>query len=1853
MAEANIDTLQIEIEAESSKAASQVEALANQLERLKNILGGINGNSIINQIKDIGAKTGKATSDIQKAIEQPKPQKRNGIELGELKKDTDYLKDFQDSSEQADKMAEAIQNANEQIDKYNNKETKQPFEKASGTNVEKIQKIIDQAGVNAEKAGNKFNDLQRKIEALEGLKINDLGIETAIKNAKSELKDFETAIGKTKDAVQGLEDLKKRLIYEPMKTSKQDVTGAKEQYDKAKFQEGIAGKYAAEAVAEAKRQASELQKAMGTLGGVINKGETQLNAYAAQALKSAEQLSELKARMSTLESKKGITVFADKGIDSASTKLKELEKAVQNTKIKAKELQDALNAVGAGNKDVGIAKIRELINEYKSANDTVKALGGIAKSAMKDAEKAVSKAEKEIKDGFNKAFKDLQKVDLSSIVDVSKLQSKLSSLGDTMSKLKGVQMLPKEDFDKLANAETKMQDFASAVKTASIISSQLGVVLRGINDGSINMSAQALRDLVDAYKLAKANASAAGEAAKSAMDIAKNAVKSAEKAIKDYNKDLGNAGNVANKGSIDMPKIESQITKLQTKLAELQKIKGIGDIAGPGLQDAVKKVLEFQMAASFAAQELENLKAQIDGIQSGKIQASKEEVEKLADKYKQAKQAAEEYGAGAKAALDKVTEQTKEQKVKPGTDQKEIEKIKKSLERSLQSDVASALPKILDSIKTKAAEMIKVLEKAGQTGWAMALRAAFYIINTAIQSVKSSLDIIKKAFNSIKPAIEKVAKSANKLAKSFASLYTSGIKKIGKGFAGVGKYIVSDFIKPITSAIKTIDTWKRSLGRIAFYRAVRSAIAAVTDGFKTGIENLYQYSALVGTEFKPAMDSLATSALYLKNSLGAMAAPLIQALAPAIDFIVDKFVALLNIIGKVFAALTGKSVYTQAKKHAVEYADAANDASKATKDFVLGIDELNIINESAGAAASAADDFGSMFEEVEVPNDIADWAQQIRDAIERGDWYSVGAIIADKLNEVVDSWDSYAWGQKLGQLINNGLNVAYGFLKTFDFVNLGKKIGEGVMGIFDSIDWDLLGRTFAAKWNALFDFIYGFAKAIRWEDVGKDIADALTGWIDEIDPSKAARAINEFIGGILLAAMNAIENTPWYTLGEKIGTLLTEIDWYTIIHRALSVIADALNALTDIINGVLAKFDWYETALEVAYAINDAFGRVNWRGLGEALSSFVIMSFDFLRETIAHIEWEQIGRDIKEFLMGIRWDDLITSFKSMMTEISNSIKEFANGLIEGFPTELIPKILTVLGIVVQGILSGMLSNKTVLLLEGSAILITIFNEFGDQLKEGAANLANSVNEFFANQDWKKVGEYIGNGIKNALDAAIIFIEGLDWESIWRSITDFLAGVDLFNIFSKLGDIIGTVLFEIFTHADLIFKAGAAIILGLLDGLLSNVPIIGPALHENLFVPLNDALWEGGEESKLVVATSWEDIKSNTNTIWGEMVTDSETNYGEMNTVIGQSLDQTILDVDTKTGEIKTKAGKNFEDVRIDAEDKFGQIKTHIVDNVTESETVANEKMESIKKTSTEAFAEIESEASTKFPSTHNHIQRMMEDSDTDTQTHMDSIKTTSVDAFKEIESEAEDKFPKSQKHISDSWSTAEKDTDTSWGNMWAKISGTLSDIWNNVSSTFSSLVESAFKWGSDLIDNLVDGMDSNRSKASRSASGVASGIRQYIGFSEPEVGPLSDFHTYMPDMMKGLAQGIESNSFMVENAMQNLTSKMSNDLTNMPTAADIGFPDHGNDFKVSHNIEKTWDENQYQDASETLTMDVRNANEDVVNAIYDMATNIISAVETLSDRPVQVSIDRKNLVNQVERGQRERGANIMRGGVNG
>ena len=104
---------------------------------------------------------------------------------------------------------------------------------------------------------------------------------------------------------------------------------------------------------------------------------------------------------------------------------------------------------------------------------------------------------------------------------------------------------------------------------------------------------------------------------------------------------------------------------------------------------------------------------------------------------------------------------------------------------------------------------------------------------------------------------------------------------------------------------------------------------------------------------------------------------------------------------------------------------------------------------------------------------------------------------------------------------------------------------------------------------------------------------------------------------------------------------------------------------------------------------------------------------------------------------------------------------------------------------------------------------------------------------------------------------------------------------------------------------------------------------------------------------------------------------------------------------------------------------------------------------------------------------------------------------------------------------------------TAMGNVYS----TIVSGFNRAVSFITGLASSAFRWGADLINGIVNGI--------RSCIGdVANAIRSHLHFSVPDEGPLTDYESWMPDFMKGLARGIEKSKGMVKQAVEGVAADM-------------------------------------------------------------------------------------------------------------
>lgn len=122
---------------------------------------------------------------------------------------------------------------------------------------------------------------------------------------------------------------------------------------------------------------------------------------------------------------------------------------------------------------------------------------------------------------------------------------------------------------------------------------------------------------------------------------------------------------------------------------------------------------------------------------------------------------------------------------------------------------------------------------------------------------------------------------------------------------------------------------------------------------------------------------------------------------------------------------------------------------------------------------------------------------------------------------------------------------------------------------------------------------------------------------------------------------------------------------------------------------------------------------------------------------------------------------------------------------------------------------------------------------------------------------------------------------------------------------------------------------------------------------------------------------------------------------------------------------------------------------------------------------------------------------------------------------------------------------------TAFTNMKTSIANTVGGIRDKIVEGFKAAIsfitglpQQALQWGRDIIQGIINGITEKFEALKKKAAEIAGAIKDFIGFSEPEEGPLSDFHTYMPDMIELMTKGITQGIPEVQRAMNQLTNTM-------------------------------------------------------------------------------------------------------------
>ena len=236
------------------------------------------------------------------------------------------------------------------------------------------------------------------------------------------------------------------------------------------------------------------------------------------------------------------------------------------------------------------------------------------------------------------------------------------------------------------------------------------------------------------------------------------------------------------------------------------------------------------------------------------------------------------------------------------------------------------------------------------------LASSLAVIAANVRKAAKALDLSEAAAKKDAEAEESDANETNENARAKSQLAASSKKASG----AVGKLL-------------------KSIGRIAFYRAIRTAIKNVTSAIKEGLTNLYTYSQEFGTAFAPAVDNLRQHILLLKNAFATALRPVIEAAIPLIIQLVDWLSKLADKLAQILSVALGKTDengrYTKAVLGDLEQ---SNKEAKELRRTLLGFDEINRLDGDTGRGSATSSGANFIQADVEEGNaKIGEWLKGI------------------------------------------------------------------------------------------------------------------------------------------------------------------------------------------------------------------------------------------------------------------------------------------------------------------------------------------------------------------------------------------------------------------------------------------------------------------------------------------------------------------------------------------------------------------------------------------------------------------------------------------------------------------------------------------------------------------------------------------------------------------------------------------------------------------------------------------------------------------------------------------------------------
>ena len=778
----------------------------------------------------------------------------------------------------------------------------------------------------------------------------------------------------------------------------------------------------------------------------------------------------------------------------------------------------------------------------------------------------------------------------------------------------------------------------------------------------------------------------------------------------------------------------------------------------------------------------------------------------------------------------------------------------------------------------------------------------------------------------------------------------------------------------IPTKIKDLDMWLESGAAGAQFMSksfselstsVQNSLLAFYMLDKAGINGTIGYAAKMMNTFSGQLRIVKSQFEDLKTVLGSY---LMQALVPVlkvINLILAKLIDLANMIGKVFglkdkyelsdsivdvdisgvedtykngAEAAKGAIATQEKlaKATEKTTKATEKSAKAAKKALAPFHKLNILQNNDKSSSPSlspspslssspkVQDIGGVGSSIKatpkldtsnIGDSVSEWLKKFKKAVEKGDWYEVGSLLGEKINELISKLDFKKYTKKFEKGAETLADIFNGLVETIHFDELGVKLGDGVNLIAHTINTFLDKVNFEEIGTSISELLRNFMATADWEEIGKlwsqktrILIDLLHGFVKDMDEVNLETNKN-----------------GWQELGTSLGEFVNsalDLDW----EKLGGDVGKVINGLADTIISFNEEVDFVGISSKIADGFNKLVDELDGEKIGKAVSSTINSAISSVKKFFEKADLLELGVKIGDAigtaLADINWDDAADT----VIVIADGILKLLSGAIDS------------------------LSKKS------------------DKIFEGVESFATSIIDWIndpENQD------AIADVINKFTDMIADLVGDIDWDRLYKGISKVASKINWKNIIPllHLGDFVKLVISVIFDKelfisaidllGDLVVELFKPLIntIGLISEFIGS--IIGKRIVNgfkfikdikekfknlekffNNFIPylihiisskfknLKTKLSETWDNIKTTASTKWEEIKSAVSGTIDNIKTALSTNWEEITTKLSETWDNIKTTASTKWEEIKSEISGIVKNLKTDIESKWGTLKTN-------------------------------------------------------------------------------------------------------------------------------------------------------------------------------------------------------------------------------------------------------------------------------------------------------------------------------------